>query len=109
MFPDIFKDRNTIVLVVDDSKLQRMQLNDFLTQEGYTVIEAENGYVLKLIRPQTFTMGSSRREQGRRSNETLRKIKLLRPFYMGTKEVTNKEFKAFLASHDSGSFKQKSL
>ena len=73
------------------------------------MITAKNGYELKLIRPGTYTMGASRREQGRRSNETLREIKLLRPFYMGTKEVTNKEFKAFLAGHNSGSFKQKSL
>ena len=74
-----------------------------------SMITAKNGYALKLIRPGTYTMGASRREQGRRSNETLRKIKLLRPFYMGTTEVTNEEFKAFLASHNSGAFKQKSL
>jgi formylglycine-generating enzyme required for sulfatase activity len=49
-------------------------------------------------------MGSSRREQGRRSNETLRKIVLQRPFYMGEREVTNREFKNFLASHNSGTF-----
>jgi formylglycine-generating enzyme required for sulfatase activity len=72
-------------------------------------LTAKNGYVLKLVKSGSFTMGASRREQGRRSNETLRKIKLLRPFYMGTKEVTNQEFKAFLASHNSGAFKQKSL
>ncbi len=73
------------------------------------VIKAENGYLLKLIRPQTFTMGSSRREQGRRSNETMRKIQLQRPFYMGIREVINKEFKEFLASHSSGVFKGHSL
>jgi formylglycine-generating enzyme required for sulfatase activity len=73
------------------------------------VVKAQNGYVLKRIQSQTFTMGSSRREQGRRSNETLRKVKFLRPFYMGVNEVTNKEFKAFLDGHNSGSFKQESL
>ena len=74
-----------------------------------TLVKAQNGYVLKRVQPQAFTMGSSRREQGRRSNETLRKIKLLRPFYMGVNEVTNKAFKAFLAGHNSGSFKRESL
>jgi formylglycine-generating enzyme required for sulfatase activity len=69
------------------------------------VIKAKNGYPLKLIRPRTFIMGSSRREQGRRSNETLRKIKLQRPFYMGVREITNKEFRQFLTRHSSGSFK----
>jgi formylglycine-generating enzyme required for sulfatase activity len=77
------------------------------TQMG--VITAKNGYLLKLVRPQPFTMGSSRREQGRRSNETLRKINLQRPFYMGAREVTNKEFKQFLASHKSGAFKGQRL
>jgi formylglycine-generating enzyme required for sulfatase activity len=73
------------------------------------VINAQNGYSLKQIRPQPFTMGSSRREQGRRSNETLRKIILQRPFYMGVREVTNKEFKQFLAGHKSGAFKGQRL
>ena len=73
------------------------------------VITAQNGYTLKLIRPQPFTMGSSRREQGRRTNETLRNINLQRPFYMGLREVTNKEFKKFLARHNSGAFKGQRL
>ena len=73
------------------------------------VIRAKNGYPLKLIRPQSFTMGSSRREQGRRSNETLRKINLQRPFYMGVREVTNKEFKKYLSSHQSGTYKGQRL
>ena len=73
------------------------------------VIKAANGYELKLIRPGSFTMGASRREQGRRSNETLRKVTLQRPFYMGVKEVTNKEFKEFLSAHTSGSLQGVSL
>jgi formylglycine-generating enzyme required for sulfatase activity len=73
------------------------------------IIAAKNGYELKLIRPAAFTMGSSRREQGRRSNETLRQINLLRPFYMGVREVTNKEFKQYSARHNSGKFKTYSL
>jgi formylglycine-generating enzyme required for sulfatase activity len=73
------------------------------------VIKAANGYELKLIRPGSFTMGASRREQGRRSNETLRKVTLQRPFYMGVKEVTNKEFKEFLSAHSSGSLQGNSL
>ena len=73
------------------------------------VIKAKNGYPLKLIHPGTFVMGSSRREQGRRSNETLRKIKLQRPFYIGIREITNQEFREFLTRHSSGSFKGHSL
>ena len=73
------------------------------------VIRARNGYKLRLIQPGVFSMGSSRREQGRRSNETLRKIKLQRQFYMGIREVTNKEVREFFASHNSGTFKSQSL
>jgi len=73
------------------------------------IISAGNGYELKLVHPGIFSMGSSRREQGRRSNETLRKIKLQRPFYMGIREVTNKEVRQFLAAHNSGAFKKQSL
>jgi len=54
-------------------------------------------------------MGSSRREQGRRSNETLRNVNLQRSFYIGIREVTNKEFRQFSAGHNSGKFKSHSL
>jgi formylglycine-generating enzyme required for sulfatase activity len=73
------------------------------------VIAASNGYTLKMIRPGPFTMGSSRRERDRRPNETLRNIDLQRPFYIGVREVTNVEFKEFLASHNSGRFKGEKL
>jgi formylglycine-generating enzyme required for sulfatase activity len=73
------------------------------------VITTKTGYSLKLIQPGSFTMGSSRREQGHRSNETLRKVKLTRPFYMGLNEVSNQAFKEFMAQHNSGLFKSQSL
>jgi formylglycine-generating enzyme required for sulfatase activity len=73
------------------------------------IITTKTGYKLRLIRPRSFTMGSSRREQGRRSNETLRKVKLQRPFYIGLREVTNKEFRQFKAEHNSGAFQGNSL
>ena len=73
------------------------------------VIQAPNGYRLKLIQPAAFQMGASRREQGRRANETLRQVRLTRPFYMGLKEVTNGQFRQFQAAHDAGIFKNYSL
>lgn len=72
------------------------------TEKRPTTITAGNGYAMKLVVPGAFKMGSSRREQGRRSNETLRKIQLKRPFYMGVREVTNREFRAFAERHNSG-------
>jgi formylglycine-generating enzyme required for sulfatase activity len=49
-------------------------------------------------------MGSSRREQGRRSNEVLREVEISRAFYLGVHEVTNAQFLAINADHDSGEF-----
>ena len=74
-----------------------------------SIAQAPNGYPMILIHPKAFTMGSSRREQGRRSNETLRKVLLKRPFYIGIREVTNQEFRKFLAAHNSGSIGRLSL
>jgi formylglycine-generating enzyme required for sulfatase activity len=73
------------------------------------IITAPNGSQLTLIRGQAFTMGASRREQGRRANETLRRIVLNRPFYMGVTEVTNKEFRQFSPQHNSGMVKTHTL
>ena len=91
------------------------QLNVTLKKKGASktieplVITTKTGYKLKLIKPGSYTMGSSRREQGHRSNETLRKVRLTRPFYIGFQEVSNQEFKEFMAQHDSGFFKSQRL
>jgi formylglycine-generating enzyme required for sulfatase activity len=72
-------------------------------------VTTANGYTLQLIRPRAFTMGSSRRQQGRRANETLRSINLTRPFYMGIHEVTNAQFRMFQSDHRSGTLKTHTL
>lgn len=70
------------------------------------VVKNSQGQTLRLITPRgQFTMGASRREQGRRSNESLRKVALTRPFYVGVHEVTNEQFKRFDSNHSSGSFR----
>jgi formylglycine-generating enzyme required for sulfatase activity len=73
------------------------------------LVRALNGYELKRVAPGAFLMGSSRREQGRRSNETLKQVRLTRAFYIGTREVTNREFRQFLEAHTSGTFKNQDL
>jgi formylglycine-generating enzyme required for sulfatase activity len=60
------------------------------------------GQTLRLVEPGTFTVGSSRSEQGRRANEVIVPIKLTKPFLIGVKEITNREFAQFRANHDSG-------
>ncbi len=72
-------------------------------------VTSRTGYELKRVEPGSIIMGASRREQGRRSNETLRSIKLTHPFYMGAREVTNREFRFFRRAHNSGFIRTWSL
>ncbi len=57
---------------------------------------------LKLMPLGRFTMGSPRREPGRRANEAQREVEFRRAFYFGVREVTNAEFKRFKSDHRSG-------
>ena len=83
---------------------------DTVTGAGYPQsVQTGLGQELRLVLPGEFTMGSSRREQGRRSNEALRAVSLTEGFYLGAKEVSNAEFRQFDAGHDSGSFSGESL
>ena len=62
------------------------------------------GQVLHRVRPAgSFRMGASRREAGRRANESPRLVQLTRPFYLGANEVTNGEYRRYQATHNSGS------
>lgn len=66
------------------------------------IIKTSAGQTLKLFHPTSVTMGASRREAGRRANETLRKVNLNRAFYLSLNEITNAEYHAFERSHSSG-------
>ena len=67
------------------------------------------GQELLLITGARYTMGSPRREPGRRSNETERQVVLKRPYYLSRHQVTNKDFREFRAEHMSGIFKDETL
>jgi len=73
------------------------------------VIRTRTGIELKLVTPGTFTMGSPRREPGRRANETERVVVLKRPFYIGVTEVTNAAYRQFQPEHLSGIVRDRSL
>jgi formylglycine-generating enzyme required for sulfatase activity len=73
------------------------------------VIRAHTGMELKRMPPGRFTMGSGRREPGRRANEVPREVVLARPFYLGVHEVTNAEYRQFQAEHLSGVIRDRSL
>ena len=76
-----------------------------LTGDGYAqTLRTFQDQELRLVLPKIFEMGSSRREQGRRSNEILREVEISKPFYIGIREVTNAEYREFRPEYNSGSF-----
>ena len=70
-------------------------------QSTASTLSTSQGQVLRRVESGGFTMGTSRAEQGRRANEVIVPILLTRPFYIGTREVSNREFRRFRENHDS--------
>lgn len=65
-------------------------------------ITSSEDQILRRVEPGSLVMGASRSEQGRRANEVLLPVTLTKPFFIGAKEVSNKEFARFRKNHDSG-------
>jgi formylglycine-generating enzyme required for sulfatase activity len=57
---------------------------------------------LRLMPIGKFTMGSPRREPGRRANEQQRDVEFKRGFYISVTEVSNAQFRRFKPEHRSG-------
>jgi formylglycine-generating enzyme required for sulfatase activity len=72
-------------------------------------IRAKSGAELRLLGPANYTMGSPRRESGRRANESQRAVDLQRRFFLATHETANAEFKQFRTQHRSGFVGQNTL
>jgi formylglycine-generating enzyme required for sulfatase activity len=72
-------------------------------------ITTKSGIRLLIVAGGTYKAGTDRREQGRRPNEGMHQVTLVRPFYMGEREVTNAQFRQFRETHNSGSIGNISL
>ena len=72
-------------------------------------IRSPGGQELRLLPAGEFTMGSPRREAGRRANEAQRAVRLERRVYLALREVTNAEFREFRPAHRSGFILQQTL
>lgn len=64
---------------------------------------------MQFITGGTFTMGSPENEKDRFDNEGPQHQVSINPFYMGTTEVTNAQFRAFRSDHDSKDYEGHSL
>ncbi|MBT8073431.1 MAG: SUMF1/EgtB/PvdO family nonheme iron enzyme [Xanthomonadales bacterium] len=74
------------------------------------VLKTAGGQEMRLLEPSgTFQMGASRREAGRRANESQRLVELTRPYYLSSREVSNAEFRRFDSKHRSGTAEGVSL
>ena len=67
------------------------------------------GHELVRIEGGRFRMGASRREPGRRANETLREVEITRAFYLAAREVSNEQLRRFKKDHLSGQIAGRSL
>ncbi len=73
------------------------------------VAKSPEGHELRLVEGGRIKMGAPRREPGRRPNEPLRDVELVRPFYVATREVSNAQFRRFEPQHSSGRVGDQSL
>jgi formylglycine-generating enzyme required for sulfatase activity len=73
------------------------------------VLRTAQGHELHRVDGGRIVMGAPRREPGRRANEPLRDVELVRPFYIATREVSNLQYRQFETGHSSGSLGDLSL
>jgi len=95
--------------LIQEVKVRLLTLEEARLASLKPRIKTRLGQELVLIKPEPFTMGASRRQPGRRANETLREVQMQRFFYQGVQEVTNAQFLAFAPAHDSGEFEDQAL
>ena len=74
-----------------------------------TEIETSQDARMVMLFPGEFEMGSQRGSQGWRNNEVRRRVRITKRYYLGVKEVTNREFRAFIPTHTSGAERFRSL
>ena len=73
-------------------------------------LRTAGGQEMLLLEPiGSFRMGASRREAGRRANESQRLVEITKPYYLSINEVSNAEYRLFNPQHNSGSAEGMSL
>jgi formylglycine-generating enzyme required for sulfatase activity len=75
-----------------------------------TLLRTAGGQEMPLLEPSgSFQMGASRREAGRRANESQRLIEVTKAYYISAREVSNAQYRLFNQKHQSGSAEGVSL
>jgi len=72
-----------------------------ITEEQARFVESPKEYMTQgnnkmiLLQPGVIQMGAIRSQAGQRANETMRKVRLTKPFYLSVHEVTNSQFLSY--------------
>ncbi len=66
-----------------------------------TWVDSQTGLTFRLIAPGTFMMGSPLDEPGRESQEFEHTVRITRPYWLGTTEVTQRAWRAVMKSNPS--------
>lgn len=75
---------------------------EMAAQSTANTMTTSQGQELRRVEAGSFSMGTSRREQGRQANEVIVPVTITKPFFISAKEVTNREFRRLRPNHDSG-------
>jgi len=105
----------TIQITPRPDQQQDISIKLLTLQQAYwssrpSVIKSSVGAELRLFQPnQSFTLGAPRRQPGRRANEVERLVRLERPFYLGSTEISNSQFRRWKDEHSSGAVRGMTL
>ena len=105
----------TLEILPKPGRQQALSVNLVTEEEAYWAsrpnnISAFGDIPLTLIRPdKPFMLGAPRRQPGRRANEIERSVVLKRPFYIATKETSNRQYKLWRAEHSSSAIAGQTL
>ena len=105
----------TLEVLPKPGRQQALRVNLVTEEEAYWAsrpnkISAFGDIPLTLIRPdKPFMLGAPRRQPGRRANEIERSVVLKRPFYIATKETSNRQYKLWRAEHSSSAIAGQTL
>ena len=86
-------------------QLRELAIAELMPKEGEPiVIQLDKGVTLEMvwIKPETFTMGSPKRERGREKLEIQHEVTLNKGYWMGIYEVTQAQYKYVMNINPSG-------
>jgi len=98
-----------LVKKVTKSKDVKTSLTSTKKQKKMNNYNNSIGQKMILVKPALFSIGSKKNEVGRGSNENFHAVKIDYSYYLSETEISNKQFRQYEASHNSGIISGQSL